>query len=667
MKMRKSVWLAVAAATGMLGLSAQAAVTVIADYAADFPVSTNGAGSAYAGTEVPNTGWNYYHSTNLISAVNYLTSGDYQAMIPNTTVSPETWATKTGNLAVQDPRFSVEPGECWPGASGNNTIAAYTIQPGEEGPVSIVNSKFQRLTVGTARLYVYVNDQPTAVNVVADGVTIPSFGGNLGTLNVGDTVNVICDPDGGGAGDRFYLDYQLVNGSPLLFHFSTLPEAVNAGQTSTLSWLVATNLNSLTVSPSIGGQTDMLAYTSNGVGVIVSDALLADTNYQLVAVRGAESATGTVSIAVNPLQINSFAATPAEIFVGSSASLAWNVAGAAHVAVDWVEGATNLVSTTANTGNKAVAPPLGLSTYILTATNALETLSATTTVSVVEAPVGTTIVDADLVNGPYNSNGGFEFNTNGTQSVNNSVNNLAHWIGNGGTPIPSLNIKWGVIAPRAVTWPAAAGVGSGISVQVGVNAALTTKTGGFLNTLYPVDITDSFILSFAWVGDTGTGAWESTDPLEVRLFTSSDDTLAGTLTPLFSTNILKAAAASAAETVTIYNIGATNALHAGKQLWLSLSSAAGTSDNSRLDNVTLWTVSGDTSGGTNTMVLAISGGQAGIVATNVNPLATYTLQGTANLVFPDWIDLATTTGVSSLNWQIPTTNTVQFFRIISAE
>ncbi|NQT41280.1 MAG: autotransporter-associated beta strand repeat-containing protein, partial [Planctomycetes bacterium] len=91
-------------------------------------------------------------------------------------------------------------------------IAAYTIQPGENGFLSIDNSSFSVAGGGSngVDLRVYVNDT-LMTDFIAPGAggAIP-FDMVLGTLNAGDTVYVAAGPNLTDGNDAFGLGYQLV-------------------------------------------------------------------------------------------------------------------------------------------------------------------------------------------------------------------------------------------------------------------------------------------------------------------------------------------------------------------------------------------------------------------------------------------------------------------------
>ncbi|VGO18843.1 hypothetical protein [Pontiella sulfatireligans] len=60
-----------------------------------------------------------------------------------------------------------------------------------------------------------------------------------------------------------------------------------------------------------------------------------------------------------------------------------------------------------------------------------------------------------------------------------------------------------------------------------------------------------------------------------------------------------------------------------------------------------------------------SGGNINISASQLISSDTYTLQCTESLVSTNWVDIATTSGVSEVNWDYTPTNNVEFLRIVS--
>jgi hypothetical protein len=89
--------------------------------------------------------------------------------------------------------------------------------------------------------------------------------------------------------------------------------------------------------------------------------------------------------------VNSFDANPPSISAGGSATLTWNISGAASVSID--QGIGNV----ALTGSRAVAPST-TTTYILTATNSSGSLTATCQVMVAGTPAAPAAAGLPVVN-----------------------------------------------------------------------------------------------------------------------------------------------------------------------------------------------------------------------------------------------------------------------------
>ena len=157
--------------------------------------------------------------------------------------------------------------------------------------------------------------------------------------------------------------------APLIASFTANPTTINAGQSSTLSWQVS---NADTVSIS----------TLGSVALSGSQAVTpaATTTYILTATHGSQTATAQATVTVNsggglPV-IVSFAPNPATIDFGQSSSLQWVVQNATTVTID------NSIGTVGLTGSHSISPA-ATTTYTITATNAVGTVTAKTTLTVI--------------------------------------------------------------------------------------------------------------------------------------------------------------------------------------------------------------------------------------------------------------------------------------------
>jgi PKD repeat protein len=158
---------------------------------------------------------------------------------------------------------------------------------------------------------------------------------------------------------------------PVVASFTATPPSVVRGSSSTLSWSV-TGAESISIDNGIG--------TVTGTSVVVTPTTT--TTYTLTATNAGGPATSTATVTVTPFPvpvIASFAATPASIIVGASATLAWSVTGATSISIDNGIGAV--------TGTTVVVTPTSTTTYTLTATNAGGPATSTSTVTVTPFPV----------------------------------------------------------------------------------------------------------------------------------------------------------------------------------------------------------------------------------------------------------------------------------------
>jgi len=153
---------------------------------------------------------------------------------------------------------------------------------------------------------------------------------------------------------------------PVIAAFRASPAAIGPSGAAILSWTV-TGAAGVTVEPGIGPVAE------TGSQQISPGAT---TTYTLTASTpaGSVTATATVTVAVKPPVISRFAAAPAVIHRGQSATLSWSVQGAGEVSLD------NGIGTV--TGTSVTVSPEVPTLYTLTATNAAGTVVARTGVLV---------------------------------------------------------------------------------------------------------------------------------------------------------------------------------------------------------------------------------------------------------------------------------------------
>lgn len=145
---------------------------------------------------------------------------------------------------------------------------------------------------------------------------------------------------------------------------------IRLGESSTLTWAIG-DATKITIDQGIG---DVTALPSVRVTPTKT------TTYTLTAsnVRGSRTARVRVTVVVPPPSIASFTATPSSVALGSSTTLAWDVAGAASVKINNGVGEVS--------GSSVSVTPTATTTYTLVAQNVAGSTRATTRVTVVVPP-----------------------------------------------------------------------------------------------------------------------------------------------------------------------------------------------------------------------------------------------------------------------------------------
>jgi len=142
-----------------------------------------------------------------------------------------------------------------------------------------------------------------------------------------------------------------------ILHFSSNPAAINAGQSSTLTWVVE-NATSVSISPTVGN------VDAHSGSAPVSPT--ATTTYTLTATGPGGTVTATTTVQVGTLvgnpQIIRFEANPVSIAPGQSSTLSWTTTGATSVTISPTVGSVTLNGSTQVT-------PQQTTTYTLTATS----------------------------------------------------------------------------------------------------------------------------------------------------------------------------------------------------------------------------------------------------------------------------------------------------------
>lgn len=153
--------------------------------------------------------------------------------------------------------------------------------------------------------------------------------------------------------------------APVIQSFTASPALISTGQATTLTWAL-TSAAVVSLDQGIGQVT--------GNSIQVSPT--ATTTYTLTVLNAAGSVTTaqvTVSVVLTP-SIASFTASPAEIGLGQSSTLAWSVLNATSISLD---NGIGLIA-----GNTISVSPAQTLTFTLTATNTLGTFSVSASAQV---------------------------------------------------------------------------------------------------------------------------------------------------------------------------------------------------------------------------------------------------------------------------------------------
>jgi len=161
--------------------------------------------------------------------------------------------------------------------------------------------------------------------------------------------------------------------APTISSFSASPAAIIAGASTTLSWTTA-NATSITITPGT------FASVSASGSVALSPTVTTTYTLTATSTTGSDTATVTVTVSQPSLpSISSFTASPVSITLGGISTLSWVTSGATTLNI----APGNLASTSAS--STVNVSPETTTTYVLTATNAAGSVTATAKVTVTAA------------------------------------------------------------------------------------------------------------------------------------------------------------------------------------------------------------------------------------------------------------------------------------------
>ncbi len=154
---------------------------------------------------------------------------------------------------------------------------------------------------------------------------------------------------------------------------------ITEGESTTLSW-TSTNAGTLNLNP---GDIDVTGSESYSVSPVVT------TVYTITATNAYGERSDTATVTVNALPTVSLSAEPAAIFNGETSSLSWSSSEALSVYINQGLG-SQLINVASSTG---VSPTVD-TTYVIIATNAYGSRSASTAITVTAQPLPAVSISA---------------------------------------------------------------------------------------------------------------------------------------------------------------------------------------------------------------------------------------------------------------------------------
>jgi hypothetical protein len=262
--------------------------------------------------------------------------------------------------------------------------------------------------------------------------------------------------------------------APTITSFTASPAAITAGTSTTLSW-AATGATSVSVSPGTFGST-----SASGT---MSMSPAATTTYTLTATNTSGSVTATVTVTVtkpNLPTISSFTASPTGISLGDASTLSWTTSGATTLSIS-----PGGITESAASGSTLVSPE-ATATYVLTATNAAGSVTASATVTV-STPT-TPVINSFSASPPSITTGAsstLSWETTGATSVQIAPGGYNSTSTTGSTTVsPTTTTTYTLTAANAVGTATATATVTVTASGGTLSITTTTCPGGTQNTAY---------------------------------------------------------------------------------------------------------------------------------------------------------------------------------------
>ena len=363
------------------------------------------------------------------------------------------------------------------------------------------------------------------------------------------------------------------------------------------------------------------------------------------------------------LAITQFETSESDLLVGLSATLSWFAIAADSISID-LEGGANVITTSDQSGTVDVTPPGGTNTYVMIATDSVSAVTSSVEIVVsVDADVlMLTAFDnaADLGSAPeqYEDTPAYviadlgptvDYDCTAAYGLNASTTEMGIKTSDGKTFI-------------GATCRQMSGAANGLAEAIANGVYIEMRLDSATDTAYELSSMDLDMI--ATRGGSGTFSWGVALLFDLNGDSSytADESLAE-ITATVTSGTIELSTNVTLSTVPelIGVVDPTFRFY----LWENYDAAYAAKNVFGIESITLTKIGADEYTTPIFVPIEQVGGELKAGVSNMAPFLVSTLQATEDLVATNWVDIATTTGVAEVEWVLPTTDPVSFFRVIS--
>jgi hypothetical protein len=364
------------------------------------------------------------------------------------------------------------------------------------------------------------------------------------------------------------------------------------------------------------------------------------------------------------LAIAQFEASETDLLAGETTTLSWFAIESESVTID-LEGGDNVVTTIDQSGSVVVTPPVGTSTYVMVAANATDgsvTSSVEIVVTAAENVLMLTAFDDvnDLGSEPeqYEDTPGYVINDLGPTV---DYDCTAAYGDNATSTEMGIKTSDGKNF-IGTTCRQMTGTVNGLADAIANGVYIEMRLDSSSNTGYTLGSIDLDTLSVR--GQGGDSSWGIALLYDLNGDSSyTADELLGQIEGTFPAGTVVTSTNLTLSTLPemVGVVDPTFRFY----LWENYDSAYAGNNLFGIESITLNEVGLDDYTTPVISSIEIVDGEMVTSISNLAVFAVSKLQGKEDLLDPVWVDIATTTGVADVEWVLPTTNPVSFFRVIT--